>query len=76
MDTYNNLYSFCCWNHNHVLYFEIYDIDALDLQQKLFFLPFSLLSKFVCEMRQTFILIIISILFVIGTAIISPYWDI
>ena len=42
LGTYNNLYSFCYWHYKHVLYIEIQDIDALDLQEKLFFLPFSL----------------------------------
>ena len=40
-------------------------MDALDLQQKLFFPPLSLQLLFICQMRQTWILIIISIFFVI-----------
>ena len=36
--------------------------DALELQEKLFSPPFSLLSKFTREMRQTWIPVIISIL--------------
>ena len=51
-------------HYNHVLHIRIHDVDALDLQEKLFTPPFSLLSKFICEMCQTWILIIISIFFV------------
>ena len=67
LDTHNNLYSFCYGHYNHLLLIRIHDIDALDLQEKL--LPFLLPSKFIHQMRQTWILIIVSILFVIGTAI-------
>ena len=42
LDTRNNLHSFCYAHHNYVFLIEIHDIDALDLQQKLFFPPFSL----------------------------------
>ena len=61
MDTRNNLHSFCYRLYNHVLIIGIHDIDALDLQEKLFLPPFSLQSMFIREMRQTLILIIISI---------------
>ena len=63
MDTHNNLHSFCHGHYNHVLHIGIHDMDALDLQEKLFFPPISLLLKFICELRQTWILVIISILF-------------
>ena len=65
----NNLFSFCYWHYNHVLHIGIHDLDSLDLQEKLFFPPFSLKLMFICEKRQTWILIIISILFVIGMTI-------
>ena len=42
LKTHNNLNSFCYWHKNHVLHTSIHDIDALDLQEKLFFPPFSL----------------------------------
>ena len=37
VDTCNNLYSFCYGHYNHILLIGIHDIDALDLQKKLFF---------------------------------------
>ena len=42
LDTHNNLHSFCYGHYNHVLLIGIHDIDALDLQEKLFFPSFSL----------------------------------
>ena len=60
---------FVIGHYNHVLLIRIYDIDALVCQEKLSFPPFSLELKFIREMRQTQILIIISILFVAGTVI-------
>ena len=42
LDIRNNLHCFCYVHHNHVLLIEIHDIDALDLQVKLLFPPFSL----------------------------------
>ena len=54
---------------NRVHLFGIHDIDALIWQENLFFPSFSLLLKFIREMRQTLIHIIIFILFVIGTTI-------
>ena len=65
MDTHNILHSFCYLHYNQVFHIGIHDIDALDLQEKPFFPPFSLESKFVHQMGQTWILEIISILFVI-----------
>ena len=69
LDTRNNLYSLSYWYYNHVLLIGTHNINALHLQEKLFFLPFSLLLNFILEMRQTLILVIISILVVIGTTI-------
>ena len=69
LDTHYNVYSFHYGHYNHVLDIGIHDINSLDLQEKLFFPPFSLLSKFIQEMRQTWIPIIIPILFVIGIII-------
>ena len=47
----------------------IHDIDALDLQEKIFFPPFFMQLMFIHEMRQTWILIIIYIFFIMGTTI-------
>ena len=69
LDTYYNLYSFRYGCYNHVLHIRIHGIDALDLQEKLFFPPFFQYLIFICEMRQTWILIIISILLIMGTTI-------
>ena len=41
-DARNNLYSYSYGHYNHVLPIEVKDIDALDLQEKLFFPPLSL----------------------------------
>ena len=57
---------FMIGHYNHILLFEMYDIDALVWQENLFFRPFSLESKFFHQMRQTWILITISIIFMIG----------
>ena len=69
MDTHNNLHSFCYWNYNHVLLIGVHDIDTMDLQEKLFVPPFSLYLMFVCGVGQTWVLVIVSILIVIGTTI-------
>ena len=50
----------------HIFLIVIHSFDALVLQEKLLFLSFSLESKFVHQMLQTWILKTISILFVIG----------
>ena len=72
-DTSNNLHSFSYAHYNHVLPIGIWDIDALDLQEKHFFPRFSLQPLFIDEMSQTRILITIYILFVISTTImLSP----
>ena len=42
LGAHNNLHSFCYWHYNHVCLIEIHDIYALDLQENLFFPPFSL----------------------------------
>ena len=42
IDTHYNLHSFCYRHYNHVFRIRIHEINALDLQQKLFFLAFSL----------------------------------
>ena len=53
--------------HNeHILLIGMHDFDALVLQEKLLFPPFSLKSRFIHQKGQTWILIIISIFFVIG----------
>ena len=69
LDAHNNLYSFCFRHYNHVLLIGIYNIDALDLQEKLCFQPFSLQLLLIHEMKQTWILVIISIVFGMGTII-------
>ena len=69
MDTHNILHSFFYLHYNHVLHIGIHDIKALNLQEKLFFPPFSLQLMFIRELRQTWILVIIFILFLIGTTI-------
>ena len=55
-------------HYNHVHLFRIHDIDALIWQEKLFFPPFSLLLKFIREIGQTWIFIIISIFLLLGIA--------
>ena len=57
---------FFIWHYNHVLLIEIHDIDALVWQEKLSFPPFSLELKFIYQLRQITILVIISVLFMIG----------
>ena len=42
LDTHDNLHSFCYVHYNQVPLIGIHDIDAWDLQEKLFFPPFSL----------------------------------
>ena len=42
LDSRNNLYSFCYWHCNHVPHIWLRGLDALDLQEKLYFPPFSL----------------------------------
>ena len=76
LNTRNNLRSFCYGYCNNDFLIDIHDINALDSQEKLFIPSFSLKSKFICEMRQTWILVIIFIPFVIGTIIMLPtVWD-
>ena len=64
--THSNLHSFHYGYYSNVLLVCLHDSDALDLQEKLFFPPFSLLLKLICEMRQPRMPIICSILFVMG----------
>ena len=45
LNSHNNLHSFCYGHYNHVLHIEIPDIDALDLQGKLFFFLIFLIIK-------------------------------
>ena len=71
LDARNKLNSFCYGHYNHVLVIGLHDIDALDLQEKPFVPPFSLQSKFIRGIRQTWIPIINSIFFLIGTTIMS-----
>ena len=52
-------------HYNHNILIGIDDIDALVWQGNLFFPPFSLESKFANLMRRTWILVIISISFII-----------
>ena len=66
LDSCNNVHSFCYRHYSHVLHIGILDIDAWDLQEKLFFLPFSLQSELIYEMGQTWILIKNSIPFCYG----------
>ena len=65
LDSYDDLYSFCDSALKHFSSWGIHGFDALVLQEKLFFPPFSLESKFINQMGQTWILRIISILMVI-----------
>ena len=53
-------------HRKHVLSIGTHDIDALVSHAKLLFPPFFLESKFIRQMRQTLILIIITNLLVIG----------
>ena len=53
-------------NYNHVFHIGIHDIDALVWPKRLFLPLFSLESKFIHQIGQKRILVIISILFVIG----------
>ena len=53
-------------HHKHALLIRIHDSDALELHEKLFFPLFSLELKFIHQMRETWVLVIRSILFVIG----------
>ena len=69
LDAHNNLHSFCYGYCNHILHIGICDIDTLDLQEIYFFLQFSKQWKFIREIRQTWILIVIIFLFVIGPTI-------
>ena len=75
LDACNNLHSFCYGHYNHVHLIRIHEIDVLDLQENLFFPPFSLLLKFIHGMRQTWILIIISIFLLWALQTCSPHWD-
>ena len=52
-------------HHNQVLLIGIYDTVALVWQEKLFLPPFFVESKFIYQLRQTWILIIISIFYMI-----------
>ena len=56
-------------HYNHDYLIGIHDIFALDFQEKHFFPPFSLKSRFIRAMRQTWMLIIVSVLFVMGATI-------
>ena len=69
LDAHNNLHFICYGLYSNVLLIVVHDINALDLQEKLFVLPFSLELMFIYEIRQTWILIITSIFFVMGTTI-------
>ena len=53
-------------HHKLIFFIRIHDIHALVSREKLFFAPFSLESKFSHQMKETWILAIISILIVIG----------
>ena len=57
---------FMIGHYKHVLFIGIHSFDALVLWEKLFFLSFSLKSRFIYQKGQTWIPTIISILFVIG----------
>ena len=70
-----NLHSFCYGHSYHFLFIRIHDFDALDLLENLFFPLFSLSSKFIYEMRQTWKLVIVSIFFLLALQSCSPYWD-
>ena len=56
---------FTIWHRKHILLIRINNIDALVLYEEPFLPPFSLQSKFICQKRQPWILVIISIIFMI-----------
>ena len=70
-DAHNNHHSFCYKHYNYVLNIGIHDIATLDLQEKLSFHIFLIINIFY-EKRQTWVLVIIAILFVMGTIIMFP----
>ena len=74
-DTHNKLYSVCYGHYNHVLFIGVQDIDALDLQEKFSFPPFSLYSKFIHQMKQTWIFVTNPIFFWWALQSCPPYWD-
>ena len=63
--------SFVIKHYNHVHFVGAHDIDALYLHEKPSFPPFFIKLMFIQEMSQTWILIVISILFLTSTAIMS-----
>ena len=75
LDTHYNIHYFCYRHYNNVLHVGIHDIDALDLQEKLSFPPFYIISMFIYEMSQTWILVTISILLLWAPQSSSPHWD-
>ena len=52
-NTHYNLFSYSYGHYNHIFHLGIHDIDALDLQEKLFFQLFYLKLMFICEMSRT-----------------------
>ena len=64
LDSHDNLYSFCDWALKHVFFFGIHGFGALVLQ-KSFTPPFSLEARYVLQMGQTWLLIIILFSFII-----------
>ena len=74
LDTHNNIRFFLLWALQSCSPHWTHDIVALDLQEKLFFPPFSLWSKFIHGMIPTRILLTISIFLSWALQSCSPYW--
>ena len=65
MDSHNNFYFSRDWPKKHIHIIMIQDIHALVLQEKLLIPPFSSKSKFIHQIGGTWVLMIISIFFMI-----------
>ena len=63
LDSCNKFHFFMIGHCIHVFLIKIHDINASVWKERLFFPPFSLESKFIYQLRQMTILVIISILF-------------
>ena len=66
LDSHNNVHFFVIGLYNHIFLFGIHDIDALVWHEVLFFPPLSSKSKFIHQIRQTWIPMVIFIPFMIG----------
>ena len=66
LDSQNSLHSFCDWALETLLPIGINHFNALVWHGKFFFPPFSLESKLIHQLWHAWILLIISILFMVG----------